>query len=61
MAQAINGPFPRAVSANFKFPRAGNPYFDLVTLPQLKCFYDIRGYSDGEAVAPFGNLHGPLP
>src|SRR6266481_1544645 len=54
----LHGLLLTAIASNFKFPRAGNSNFDVVSVFKVQSF-DHRGRkADGQAVSPLRYLHG---
>jgi hypothetical protein len=52
--------FDSDILRDTKMPGAGDMDFDFVTFLEAQCFDDGSGKADGEAIAPFGDLHGDL-
>jgi hypothetical protein len=48
------------LSRHGKFARVGNANLDFIARLQLQQFDDGGGETNGEAIAPFRNLHGTL-
>ena len=56
-AEALQQFLPRGLAGDGEGPGIGDVDFDLVALLERKCLDDGGGESNGEAVAPFGDLH----
>jgi hypothetical protein len=48
------------LARNAKLPSVRNMDFNLVTFTKFEGFNDRGGKANGEAIAPFGDLHAPL-
>jgi len=57
-AQACEQVLAAGLSGDGELPWAGQVDFDLIAFLQVQGLNDGGGEADGEAIAPFGDLHG---
>jgi hypothetical protein len=60
-AQPFERYFLTLVAGYLELPVASDPHFDLIAMLEIQSLHDRRGQTDGEAVPPFGYLHGFSP
>jgi hypothetical protein len=59
-AKTLQQFFASRLARDAKLPGVRDMDLDLVTFPKFQGFNDSGGKADGEAIAPFGDLHAAL-